>query len=85
MSLGGIGLVLILFGLGALLMALINLASNALPPRSQRLDLIKKKKEKNESLSKQESLEEQQYSFERKFPVIGVVCLLAGLFLVNFD
>lgn len=82
MSMAGIGYVFVLFGLGALLMAAANLISDALPPRSQRLEALQKKRTEGEPLSTSEVLEAQVVDFDRKLPSAGLLCVVVGLVLV---
>lgn len=82
MSIGAIGSVFILVGLGTLLTAVINATSDAVPPRTQRLEVIQRKQLAGEPLSSNEKLEAQQAKFERKLPLAGFVCLLVGSVLI---
>jgi hypothetical protein len=82
MSIGGVGMLFIFVGLGVLLMAGITAVTNAIPPRSTRLEIIRQKMDAGEPLTSDEQLEERQTNFERKMPVFGLACLLIGVIAI---
>lgn len=82
MKIGGVGAVLVVVGLGILLMAVVTALMDRLPPRSDRLAEIARKRAAGEGLTTNESLEDTQAKFEGVMPWLGGGCFLLGLILV---
>ncbi|MBI2746708.1 MAG: hypothetical protein HYX45_14125 [Burkholderiales bacterium] len=82
MEIGGVGAVLIVVGLGILLMAMVTALMDSLPPRSDQLAEIARKRAAGERLTNNESVEDTQAKFEGVMPWLAGGCLLLGLILV---